>query len=65
MKERSTGEKLTGLSKKIDAATIVGALVLGSFGVISPALATVAISLSVATYVGAEVVESHSKKRRA
>ena len=59
--EKSPGEKLTRISKMVDIATIVGALI---FAGLSPVLATTVIEFSVVTLAGAEIVESEIKRRK-
>ncbi|OGM04994.1 hypothetical protein A2715_00740 [Candidatus Woesebacteria bacterium RIFCSPHIGHO2_01_FULL_39_32] len=58
---KSTGEKLSRISKLIDVGTIFAALV---FGGLAPALANTLIQASVVTYAGAEVYEQHKKRKR-
>lgn len=59
--KKVTPEKLARLSKLVDVGTVFLALV---FGGMNPALANTLIQASVATYAGAEVVESEIKRRK-
>ena len=61
MVERDWGKDIVNVSRGIDAATIVGALI---FGGLSPALATLAIEASVVTFAGGEIADAHLKRRK-